>query len=84
MVGAYAPAARRLLDLVAKETDGPFSKERFTELAPVAFAQGTDLDFAGNVITNFSILTLDPHGFGAELYAMARLVSEQVTGQAAL
>lgn len=73
MWGAYGPAVRRLLDLVAQEHGHVATLERVQELAPGAYGAAVDRDFGGNVMTDYSIILKAPHGFRDSLM---RLVAE--------
>lgn len=77
--GAYRPCTLRALALVAAESQTPINRTRLVELVAVAGTQVADVDFGGNLMTNFDILTKEPHGFGLILLRLAELVQEEAS-----
>lgn len=83
MNGAYGPAVRRLLTLVALQPKGPMvGRKLLHKLAPIAFGQAVDIDFGGNVMTNYAIVLEESYGFGPVTLKMAQLVQECVVEMA--
>lgn len=62
--GAYGPAVMRLVNLAVQRETTPVGRARLVELATEAFAQAVDIDFGGNVMTNYGIVLEESYGFG--------------------
>lgn len=77
--GAYRPCTLRVLALVAAESKTPITRTRLAQLVSEAATQAADVDFGGNLMTNFDIMTLEPHGFGLILLRLAELVQEDAS-----
>lgn len=73
MGGALGPAVLRLVSLALQLESSPLTKERLAELAPEAFAQAEDLNYSGVVITDYSILLAEPHGYGRLVHELVNL-----------
>jgi hypothetical protein len=71
--GAYGPAVMRLVNLAMQRETAPVDKARLAELAAEAFAQAVDIDFGGNVMTNYGIVLEDSYGFGPVTLGLVNL-----------
>lgn len=78
MHGAYGPALKRLINRAVNVHAEPHvvDKLELRALADVAYAEATDIDFGGNVMTDYGILHNDEYGFGLQVLGMVNLAIE--------
>ena len=77
MHGAYGPAVRRLVALALTRHDTPVDRAQLLILAPEAFAQAEDRDFANGVITDYKLVLQERYGYGAVTLGLVNLALAQ-------
>lgn len=72
--GAFGPAVMRVVNLaVARDVVVPMPREALVALANEAFAQAEDINFAGQPITDYTLVLQEAHGFGRQLAQLVTL-----------
>ncbi len=77
MHGAYRPAVIRLVNLALARHDAPLDRAQLLVLAPEAFAQAEDRDFANGVITDYKLVLQERHGYGGVTLGLVNLALAQ-------